>query len=186
MARRKAKNGKLKCSVFKAKRRENIFIFSFNNLVTNSTHIQSPSLSLAWHVNLINFSSSFELFVCLCSTNGTVLPEWDGNRGDCCQKAQGSLFGKHENVFPPYTPSPVSSTPPQPSRFCWDSRRMLPFSSPFMLFIHLAMDFHRFFPRQKIYFSQEQQQPPRRREFAPEQTEVKFCQRGRREKFFSQ
>ena len=80
LAERK-KNRKLKCYVFKAQKHEkNIFIFSFNNLVSSSTHTQSPSLSLAWHVNLINFTSSFELFVRLCPTNGIL------NRGSWLER----------------------------------------------------------------------------------------------------
>lgn len=51
---------------------------------------------------------------------------------------------------------PYPSSNPQPSGYCWDSRRecFLSLLHPFMLFIHLAMDFHRFSPRQRIYSSQ--------------------------------
>lgn len=81
---------------------------------------------------------------------------------------------------------PPNPRPPQPlSAFTFllgfSLNVSFPFSSPFMLFIHLAMDFHWFFPRRKIYSSQKQHQQQqqhnqqRRRGFAPEQTERKLC-----------
>lgn len=155
--------------------------FSFNNLVSSSTH----SLPVARKFNKL--SSSFELFVCLCfaQRGGTMRvfamwdePEREGNGGDCCQKAQGS-FSTSMKTFLPSQPNLIPRPPPL-SAFTFflgfSLNVSFPFSSPFMLFIHLAMDFHRFFPRQKIYSSEKQQQQnqQRRHGFAPEQTERKL------------
>lgn len=70
-------------------------------------------------------------------------------------KAQGSVSESMKMLsHPPTAPSHPTADSLSFRISAGDSRRALPFSSPFMLFIHLAMDFHRFFPRRKIYSSQ--------------------------------
>lgn len=93
---------------------------------------------------------------------GPLLPERDGN-SETVRKHKVLVCGKHENVFPPQHASPGSTTSPpnsRPLQLSAFTKFLLGFSVecflsllPSMLFIHLAMDFHRFSPSTENLFS---------------------------------